>query len=68
MGYNKTVERVHTQLLPRKPGPHSCAFTFDFPAGAFDSDNDSEEDEYTAELIPSDKPDPSTPGGRLYKV
>ena len=32
------------------------------------SDNDGEEEEYTAERILSDKPDPSTPGTRLYKV
>ena len=68
VGNNKTVERDHTQLLPREPDPHGHAITFDFTADAFDPDNDGEEDEYTAERILSDKPDPSTPGGRLYKV
>ena len=67
-GNNKTVERDHTLLLPREPGPHGRAVTFEFTADAFGSDNDGEEDEYTAERILSDKPDPSTPGGRLYKV
>ena len=68
VGNNKTVERDHTQLLPRELDPHGRAVTFEFTADAFDSDNDEEEDEYTAERILSDKPDPSTPGGRLYKV
>ena len=68
VGNNKTVERDHTHLLPREPDPHGCAVTFEFTADAFDSDNNWEEDEYTAERILSDKPDPSTSGGRLYKV
>ena len=67
-GTAKTVERDHTQLLPREPDPHGCAVTFEFTADAFDSDNDGEEDQYTAWGFLSDKPDPSTPGGRLYKV
>ena len=65
---NKTVQRDHTQLLPREPDPHGRAVTFEFTADAFDSDNNGEEDEYTPEGILSDKPDPSTSGGRLYKV
>ena len=68
VGNNKTVERDHTQLLLREPDPHGCALTFEFTADAFNSDNDGEEDEYTAERILSDKRDPSTPGGQLYKV
>ena len=43
-GNNKTVERDHTQLLPREPDPHGHAVTFEFTADAFDSDNDREED------------------------
>ena len=62
------MERDVTQLLPPEPDPHGRAVTFDFTADAFDSDNDREEDEYTAERILSDKPDARTPGGRLYKV
>ena len=42
------------------------AMTFEFTAG--DSDDDGEEDGYTSEQILTDKPDPTTPGGRLYKV
>ena len=68
VGNNKTVERDHTQLLQRERDPHGRAVTFDFTADAFDSDNDVGEDEYTAERTLSDKLDPSTPGGRLYKV
>ena len=68
VGNNKTMERDHTQLLPRKPVPHGRVVTFEYIADASDSDNDGEEDKYTAQRILSDKPDPSTPGGRLYKV
>ena len=42
--------------------------TFEFTAGDLDCDDDGEEDNYTAERILTDKPDPATPGGRLYKV
>ena len=58
----------HTQLLPREPAPHGRAVTLEFTADALDFDNYGEEYEYTAERILSDKPDSSTPGGRLYKV
>ena len=54
VGNNKTVQRDHTQLLPRELDPHGRAVNFEFTADAFDSDNDREE--------------PSTSGGRLYKV
>ena len=63
VGNNKTVERDHTQLLPPEPDPHGRAVSFEFTADTFDSDNDGEADEYNAERILSDKPDPSTPGG-----
>ena len=33
-----------------------------------DSDDEGEDDNFTAEKILTDKPDPGTPGGRLYKV
>ena len=33
-----------------------------------DSDDEGEDDDFTAEKILTDKPDPGTPGGRLYKV
>ena len=33
-----------------------------------DSDDDGKEDDYTAERILTDKPDPATPGGSLYNV
>ena len=49
VGNNKAVEWDHTQLLPREPDPHGRAVTFEFTADAFDSDNDGEEDEYTAD-------------------
>ena len=33
-----------------------------------DSDDQGEDDDFTGERILTDKPDPGTPGGRLYKV
>ena len=36
--------------------------------GDLDCVDDGEEDDYTAERILTDKPDPATPRGRLYKV
>ena len=33
-----------------------------------DSDDEREDDDFTAERILTDKPDPKTPGGRLYTV
>ena len=68
VGNNKTVERDHTQLLPQEPDPHGSAVTFEFAADPFDSDNDGEEDEYTAKGILSDKPDPTRQERRPYKV
>ena len=68
LGTNKTVARDHTQLPPRQPDPHGRAATFEFTADAFNSDDDREEDEYTAERILSDRPDPDTLGRRPYKV
>ena len=41
---------------------------FEFTAGDQDFDNDGEEYDHTAECILTDKLDPSTPGGWLYKV
>ena len=40
----------------------------EFTAGDLDSDDDGADDDYAAERILSDKRDPATPGGRLYKV
>ena len=33
-----------------------------------DSDEEGEDDNFTVEEILTDKPDPETPGGRLYRV
>ena len=33
-----------------------------------DSDEEGEDDNFTVEKILTDKPDPETPGGRLYRV
>ena len=68
LGDNKILDRDHTQLRPRAPDPGGRAVTFEFMVGDLDSDEDGQEDEYTAEQILTDKPDPATPVGRLYKV
>ena len=68
VGNNKTVERDHTQLLTQKRDPHGRAVTFEFTTDTFDSDDNGQVDQYIVERILSDKPDPDTPGGRLYKV
>ena len=68
VGDNKILDRDHTQLRPRAPDPSGRPVTFEFTAGDVDSDNEGEDDDFTAEKILADKPDPGTPGGRLCKV
>ena len=68
VGDNRILDRDHTQLRPRAPDPSGRPVTFEFTAGDLDWDNQGEDDDFTAERILTDKPDPGTPGGRLYKV
>ena len=68
VGDNKILDRDHTQLRPRAPDPSGRPVTFEFTAGDVDSDDEGEDDDFTAERILADKPDPGTSGGRLYKV
>ena len=68
VGDNKILVRDHTQLCPRAPDPSGRPVTFEFTSGDVDSDDEGEDDDFTAEKILADKPDPGTPGGRLYKV
>ena len=68
VGDNKILDRDHTQLRPRAADPSGRPVTFEFTAGDVDSDDEGEDDDFTAEKILADKPDPGTPGGRLYKV
>ena len=68
VGDNKILDRNHTQLRPRAPNPSGRPVTFEFTAGDLNSDEEGEDDDFTAEKILMDKPDPGTPGGRLYKV
>ena len=67
VGDNKILDRDDAQLRPRAPDPSGRAVTVELRAGDLDSDDDGEEDDYTAERILTDKPDPAKPGGRLYK-
>ena len=68
VGDNKILDRDHTQLRPRAPDPSGRPVTFEFTAGDLDCDAEGEDDDFTAEKILTDKPDPGTPGGRLYNV
>ena len=68
VGDSKTLDRDHTLLCPRAPDPSGRPVTFEFTAGDVDSDDVGEDDDFTAEKILTDKPDPETPGGRLCKV
>ena len=68
VGENTVVDRDHTQLRPRAPDPSGCPVTFEFTAGDLDSDDEGEDNDVGAEKILTDKLDPRTPGGRLYKT
>ena len=68
VGDNKILDRDHTQLRPRAPDPSGRPVTFEFTAGDVHSDDEGEDDDFTAEKSLMEKPDPGTPGGRLYKV
>ena len=68
VGDNKILDRDHTQLRPRAPGRSGRPVTFEFTAEDLDSDDEGEDDDFTAERILTDKPDLGTPEGRLYKV
>ena len=68
VGDNKILDRDHTQLHPRAPDPSGRPVTFRFTAGDVDSDDEVEDDDFTAVKVLTDKPDPGTPGRRLYKV
>ena len=46
---NKILDRDHTQLRPRAPDPSGRPVTFEFTAGNVDSDDEGEDDDFTAE-------------------
>ena len=48
VGDNRILDGDHTQLRLRAPDPSARAVTFEFTAGDLDSDDDGEEDDYTA--------------------
>ena len=68
VGDNKILDRDHSQLCPRAPDPSGRPVTFEFTAGDLDSDDEGDDDDFSAGKILTDEPDPGTPGGRLYKV
>ena len=63
VGDNKILNRDHTQLRPRAPDPSGRPVTFEFTAGDLDSDDEAEDEDFTAERILTDKPDPGRLGG-----
>ena len=68
VGDNKILDCDHTQLRPRAPDPSRRPVTFESTTGDVDSDDEGEDNDFTAKKILTDKPDPRTPGRRLYKV
>ena len=68
VGGNIILDRDRTQLRPHAPDPSGRAVMFEFTLGDLDSDDDAKEDDYTAERILTDKPNPTAPWARLYKV
>ena len=49
VGDNKILDRDHTQLRPPAPDPSGRPVTFEFTAGDVDSDDEGEDDNFTAE-------------------
>ena len=68
VGDNKILDRSITQLKPWASNPSRQEMTFEFTLGDPGSDEDDEKDDYTTERILADKPEPTTPRGRLYKI
>ena len=62
VGDNKILDRDHTQLRPQAPDPSGRAVKFEFTARDLESDDDGEEDDYTAGRILTDKPGPCHAG------
>ena len=61
LGDNKILDGDHTQLRPRAPDPSGRPVKFEITAGDLDSDDEGEDDDFSAERILTDKPDPGTP-------
>ena len=51
VGDNRILDRDHTKLRPRAPDPSGRPVTFEFTAGEVDSDDEGEDDDFTAERI-----------------
>ena len=57
VGDNKILHRDNTQLRARAPDPSRQVVTLEFTARDLGSDDDCEEDDYTAERMLTDKPE-----------
>ena len=67
-GITRSWTATILSLVPEHLDHSGRPVTFKFTAGDVDSDDEGEDDDFTAERILADKPDPGTPGGRLSKV
>ena len=67
-GITRSWTATIPSFVPEHQTPGGRPVTFEFTAGDVDSDDEGEDDDFTAERILADKPDPGAPGGRLYKV
>ena len=60
---NNVVARDHTQLHPRAADPSGRPVTFEFRAGDWNSNDEAEDDDFTAERMVTEKLVPGRPGG-----
>ena len=62
------ITRFWTATIPSFVPEHQTPADVSSPSSSqrdVDSDDEGEDDDFTAEKILADKPDPGTPGGRL---
>ena len=67
VGDNKILDRDHTQLRPRAPDPSGRPVTFEFTAGDVDSDDEGEDDDFTAQKTPGGQAGPGDAWGQALQ-
>ena len=68
VGDNKILDRDHTQFRPRAADPSGRPVTFEFTAGDVDSDDEGEDDDFTAEKIRTPKPETAEGKGNAHET
>ena len=69
VGPRQFRERHESQLRPREPDVRGKHVSLDYAAHEADSDDDyAEQEDYTVEKIPAQRPSASAPGGLEFKV